>query len=231
NFGQAYGAYGVRTGPGTLPGAVYFAWLGSAAWPVAIGFILFVLQLFPDGKPLSRRWTALLWVTGSGLAMVALSFLFKPGELDAGRHIQNPLGAQWAKGAFDFLGGLGAAFGFVSFLLAVLSVIVRFRRSRGEQRQQLKWFTYGAAVILVALLSSGLWSSVAPEWASSVPFLVGLLSLPLTIGVAILRYRLYDIDRIVNRTLVYLALTVTPGGLYAALAGGLAAVAGADAHP
>src|SRR6266496_3246185 len=116
NFGQAYGAYGVRTGPGTLPGAVYAAWLGSAAWPVAIGLILFLLQLFPGGKPLSGRWTVLLSATGCGLALGALPFLFKPGELEADRHIQNPLGLEWAKGAVGFLGGVGLALLFVSFL-------------------------------------------------------------------------------------------------------------------
>ncbi len=226
NFGQAYGAYGVRTGPGTLPGAAYAAWLGSAAWPVAIGLILFVLQLFPDGKPQSRRWGALVWVTGCGLALGAMLFLFKPGELDAGRHIQNPFGLEWAKGAVGFLGGVGLVLLFVSFVLAVLSVIVRFRRSRGEQRQQLKWFTYGAALILVALLSGGLWSRVVPDWASSVPFLVGLLSLPVTIGIAILRYRLYDIDRIINRTLVYGLLTGVLAGVYVALAVGVGSLAG-----
>jgi hypothetical protein len=228
NFGQAYGAYGVRTGPGTLPGAVYAAWLGSAAWPVAIGLILFVLQPFPDGKPLSRRWAALVWVTGCGLVLGALSFLFKPGDLDAGRHIQNPLELEWAKSAVSFLGGVGAALLFVSFLLAVLSVIVRFRRSPGEQRQQLKWFTYGAALILVALLSGGVWSRFAPEWASGVPFLTGLLSLPVTIGIAILRYRLYEIDRIINRTLVYGLRTAVLAGVYVGLAVGVGSLAGSD---
>ncbi len=226
NFGQAYGAYGARTGPGTLPAAVYATWLGTAAWPVAIGLVLFVLLLFPDGKPLSRRWRAVVWVTGCGLALGALSFLFKPGDLDVDRHIQNPFGLKGADGVVSFLGGFGAAVLFVCFLLAVLSVIVRFRRSRGEQRQQLKWFTYGAALILVALLTGGLWAAVVPDWASGLPFLLGLLSLPVTIGTAILRYRLYDIDRIINRTLVYGALTGVLAGVYVGLAVGLGSLAG-----
>jgi hypothetical protein len=228
NFGQAYGAYGVRTGPGTLPGAVYAAWLGSAAWPVAIGLVLFVLQLFPDGKPLSRRWRALVWSTACGLALVAAQFLFNPGKLDAGRGIQNPFGPSWAKAPAFVAGGVGSALLMVSFLLAVLSVILRFRRSRGEQRQQLKWFTYGAALILVALVSSGLWTSFAPDWAGGIPFLVALLSVPVTIGVAILRYRLYDIDRVINRTLVYVALTGVLAGVYVGLAVGVGSLAGRD---
>jgi hypothetical protein len=226
NFGQAYGAFGARTGPGTLPGGLYAAWLGSAAWPVSIGLVLFVLLLFPDGKPQSRRWRPVVWVTGVGLALVALSFLFKPGDLEVDRHIQNPFGLKWAGGLVSFLGGFGAAVLFVCFLLAVLSVIVRFRRSRGEQRQQLKWFTYGAALILVALLTGGLWSAVVPDWASGLPFLLGLLSLPVTIGTAILRYRLYDIDRIINRTLVYGLLTGVLAGVYVALAVGVGSLAG-----
>ena len=228
NFGQAYGAYGVRTGPGTLPGAVYAAWLGSAAWPIAIGLVVLVFQLFPDGKPLSRRWRVLVWTTSCGLALVGLQFLFNPGYLDAGIRIRNPFGPAWARLPASLAGGLGSALLLVSFLLAVLCVILRFRRSRGEQRQQLKWFTYGTALILVALLTSGLWEQIVPDWAGGVPFLVSLLSLPVMIGIAILRYRLYDIDRVINRTLVYGALTGVLAGVYVGLAVGVGSVAGRE---
>src|SRR5918998_444627 len=205
-FTVEYGIYALVTNPGTLPGGVIATWIGTWIWlPSVTLTITFLLLLFPHGRLLSPRWRAVAWlaaaVTMAGTALLAIV----PWELlDPGVPAQNPF-------SMEGLRSLGIAppvpillIGIPTMLLSVASIILRFRRSRGEERQQLKWFVC-AGVLIVGALCVPLF---VPGAASSVLQLLVMPSLPVAAGIAILRYRLYDIDVVINRTLVYGALTV-----------------------
>ena len=218
-FAQDYAWYALVHRPGSLPGGLAMAWLSQ--WPLLVAFALmvtFLLLLFPDGRLVSPRWRIVAWAAAAVLAGLWIGIAFAPGPLGAGglETVSNPLGIQWpgplprllaaivAK-AFELLIHLSA----LLILLSAASMVVRFRRARGVERQQLKWFTYAPlAAVLVWLVSS------IPALMSGPPTVVVVLrvyvvgaiisvGLPLAIGIAVLRYRLYDIDRLINRTLVY----------------------------
>jgi hypothetical protein len=120
-------------------------------------------------------------------------------------------------GAVEMFGSLGTVVVLACLLVAVILVVARFDGARGAERQQIKWFTYAAAVLLVTLFfSSPVIAWGLPGWMSFPLGIAGLCAIPLAVGIAILRYRLYDIDRIINRTLVYVALTAILAGIYVA---------------
>jgi hypothetical protein len=231
-FAQDYAWYALVHRPGSLPGGLAMAWLSQ--WPLLVAFALtvtFLLLLFPDGRLVSPRWRIVAWAAAAELAGLWIGIAFAPGPLGAGglETVSNPLGIQWpgppprllaaivAK-AFELLIHLSA----LLILVSAASMVVRFRRARGMERQQLKWFTYAPlAAVLVWLASS------IPALMSEAPTVVVILrvyvvgaiisvGIPLAIGIAVLRYRLYDIDRLINRTLVYGWLTAILGLVYAA---------------
>ncbi len=211
-FTVEYGIYALVTNPGSLPAGVIATWIGTWVWlPSVTLTITFLLLLFPHGRLLSPRWRPVAWlaagVTAAGVVLLALA----PWDLlDVGVPARNPFG-------IESLRDLGVAvpipiflIGIPTTLLSVASLVLRFRRSRGEERQQLKWFVYAGVLIVVALFVPLL----APGAASSLLQLLVMPSLPVAAGIAILRYRLYDIDRIINRTIVYGAVTATLALVY-----------------
>src|SRR5215216_1618747 len=172
--------------------------------------LVFTPLLFPDGRPPSPPWRLVAWLTGAVTALVAALAAVQPAiELDDGHVVDNPIGVAGVGDPEESL--LSVALGLL-VLAAVASLVVRFRRSRGEERLQLKWFTYAGALLPLVLLGDFL-----PSSASNVLFAVGISFLPVAAGIAILRYRLYEIDRLINRTLVYGLLTVLLAGVYAGL--------------
>jgi len=203
-------------GPGDpSPGAVFAAWVGSWIFiPAAFGLPMFLLLLFPNGRFLSRRWRLAGWFLGSTVTFAAVVKAFRPGGISRG--LQNPLAPGGALGeALEVLDTVTDVLALPAFALAVAGLVVRLRRSRGVERQQLKWFTYAAALVAGGLATSIL----IPDGAfADLGFLIGLLALaglPVAAGMAILSHRLYDIDVVINRTLVYGSLTATLILLYA----------------
>jgi hypothetical protein len=175
-----------------------------------------LVLLFPHGRLLSRGWWAVVWMAVGGGALWALwwatwaqSNYFYPS-------IDNPFGIGGALGeAIKALGALGMTAVFVSCLGSVLSAVVRLDNARGEERQQIKWFVYAAAVLLgdfffVAIPAQ----KIAGPGAAFVFIMIGLMGIPFAVGVAILKYRLYDIDVVINRTLVYGSLTLILAAVY-----------------
>ena len=212
-----YAEYASVTRPGSLPGAVLAAWYASWWWyPMLALILVFTLLLFPTGGLLSTHWRPVAMVAAiATAALTALTALQPTLTLQNEDHtVDNPIGLagiqdpeQTTMGAVLFLLLLGATFA------AVVSMVVRFHRSRGVERQQLKWFTYaGALLILWILMTEFLLPNEACS-TSSLAFLIAFV--PIAAGIAILRFRLYDIDRIINRTLVYALLTALLGGVYA----------------
>jgi hypothetical protein len=201
-FGAAYAGFAPIAG---LPGAALAAWVGWLAGPAYALLFFFLPLLFPDGRLPSRRWRPLLWTTLALTAVVSAASALAPGPLRTAPALVNPFGV-------DAIGPIGAtAERWLSpVLLAVLlvtfaSVVVRYRRSRTE-RQQIKWFLYAVGVLFVVIVLGNVYKWVTGTENSlwwSVAFPVAIAAMPAAIGVAILRHRLYDIDLLINRTLVY----------------------------
>jgi signal transduction histidine kinase len=214
SFASEYATYALIVESSFLPGAVMAAWLGT--WVGFPGFISVPLipLLFPDGRPPSPHWRPLVWLAAGVIVAATVSFALMPGPLEEYPSVENPLGIEGAKGANEAL--LFAAVPTLGFTLlaGIASLVVRYRRSQGVERQQLKWFTYAAALAPLGLVGNTLFPDLA--------WLIGGVSvslIPLAIGIAILRYRLYDIDLVINRTLVYGALTACVVGLYVLVVG------------
>ena len=197
-------------------------------WIPLVG--IFLPLLFPNGRLPSRRWRPLVWLAVSAVALGVVSSVMSPGAVDASEWpgVENPFGVEGAAGrALDVAGFVSAALLVPCIVGAGAAVIVRLRRARGDERQQLKWFAYAAGVMAAALLVA-LAAAVAEEagaeetrwgyvvgasgWFTTL-FMV-LIGLPLAVGLAIFRYRLYDIDVVINRTLVYGSLTALLAGTY-----------------
>ncbi len=198
-----YASFGTVGRPSPIPGAVFAAWLVSWVWVIEVALVaVFLLLLFPDGHFLSPRWRGVAWLGGGSAAIAAFGLAFNAGPLNNAQYTQNPYPLfgdadlsvfYWAMAGLA-IAGVGAA----------TSLFVRYRRSRGTERQQLKWLAVEAIVISLALIVGTFAQN--NKWASV--FLISAIALaPVMIGIAVLRYRLYDIDVLINRALVYGATT------------------------
>jgi hypothetical protein len=203
--------------------AVFGAWLFNCFWflMLALTFV-YLPMLFPDGRLLSRRWIPVAVLAGAmPLTVVVLRALMDtlPVNEAPGYRIDNPVGIEGLGNveSLPIYGVLNVIF-FVGVAGVVASVVVRFRRSRGVERQQMKWFTSAIVVLLGgSLLASAVSGATGARWLDELGFvfsMAGLVSLPVAVGIAILRYRLYDIDLLINRTLVYGVLTGTLALVY-----------------
>jgi hypothetical protein len=199
----------------------FAAWFASWTWiPAVLVPFVYVPLYFPDGRLLSRRWRIVVSAGAVGIAGFAFSEAFTAGELD-GREIQNPYGID------HFLidvPGFGSLLTLGAIVAAVVSVVIRFRRAEGVERQQIKWLAYAACLAMALLVPASVIGALWSEDVANALILLGVLSLPLAVGIAILRYRLDDIDLLINRTLVYGGLTVGVIAIYVLLVGGLAAL-------
>jgi MFS family permease len=216
--GQLAGQYAVYahvTRLGSLPGATLALWYGSWPWWLVLALTLVLTPLlFPTGRLLSPRWRPVAWLTAVvTVVMTALTSL-EP-DLSLGtvpdQVIANPIGVA-AVGSFLDSPVASALVVLVVALAAAAfgSLVIRFRRSRGEERQQLKWFTYAGALLPLSVVGDAL-----PAPVGNLVTALPIVFLPVATGIAILRYRLYDIDRLINRTLVYGLLTASLAGVYA----------------
>jgi hypothetical protein len=215
-FGGNQAASVLAADPQPSPGWLVLHEFGGLCWELSWALLALLLLLFPDGRLPSRRWRPAAWAAGAVLVLAGLSAPFLPGPAGPGLP-PNPIAIPPLAGvlrlAFGAAGGVLAAV----VLAAVVSLIVRFRRARGTERQQLKWFAYGAALLLLLPVASAVGEELGGGLAWSLVIFPAIVSaVPVAIGVAVLRYRLYDIDRLVNRTVVYGLLTGLLGGVYAA---------------
>jgi len=212
-FSGQYATVALAPDGPTLPGGALAAWFALLVQNWVGGCILFLVLLFPDGKLLSRRWRLLAWPMGTFIAVSLVISAVSPGPLTEFPSASNPLGIEGATLPEPML-AVGELVGAVCVVAVILSLILRFYFSRGEERLQLKWFTYATTVgISTPLLLSSL-APAAFEVLGRLLWTLGFLSIPVSAGVAILKYRLYDIDRIINRTLVYAPLTAMLVALY-----------------
>src|SRR5215204_3359282 len=211
---DAYVAYGSQAG-GFLPGRAWVGW--TSQWStnaLTPALIILCFLVFPTGSLPSARWRALVWVVVGVAAVHAASVALAPGTL-VDYPIENPVGIESAEALRTLAEASILVLVIPLMLLSVVSLFVRLRRSSGAERQQLKWFAYAAALLATDLVSSvlaALFAETIPRVVSELvffPIFIATLSgIPVAIGIAILKYRLYDIDLLINRTLVYGSLTV-----------------------
>jgi hypothetical protein len=212
---DAYARYTLVTAPGSLPAGLLVALVGGLAFAPTSWILLMLLPLyFPTGRLLSPRWRLVAW---SGAAFMVLAIVgngLLPDTLEVSGIgvVHNPLAVPSATHLLGVLITLALPFLVFGMGGAVAAVVVRFRRAGGVERAQLKWFTYAVALTPLPFIAH----DSVPRVANAL-FAVILPLVPVSVGVAILRYRLYDIDRIINRTLVYGLLSAVLGGVYAAL--------------
>src|SRR5215204_734749 len=216
--------------PGSLPGGRYGTWLGWTYAPILAILAIFLPLYFPTGRLLSPRWRPVLW-SGIGFLVFAIAGnALWPGPqppLLGLAPVPNPVVfLPQATPLFELFRGLAGLCLLPGIAGAIAALVVRFRRSRGIERQQLKWFTYAAALAPLP----GFVYEAAPSIFGLLRTLI-LPLVPISVGVAILRYRLYEIDRIINRTLVYGLLTAVLGLGYAAGSLVFVLVAGTGADP
>ena len=218
-LGDAYATYGLVLEPGSLPLAGVGATLSNAIWAPAIGVMsTFLPQRFPDGRLPGPRWRVLSWLSGGVIVTLTAMLLVFPGELEEGPLAgeENPLAVDALRPVSDVVLGsllLGLTVCVVS---SAWCLVVRFRRSRGLERQQLKWMTTAAAIMALAFFTNIAVSlpysaGTEPSWLlalNNLAFATWAL-LPAGIAAAVLKHGLYDIDIVVNRALVYGSLTAT----------------------
>ena len=210
-----YGLGGLVYRPGSLPGAIYAAWYTQWAWVVMFGMSMFVFLLFPNGRFASERWKRFSFVAGLSIAVPALLFAFTPGVLDSFTErpeFQNPLGVT---GLTAEIAGIGVLPWLVCLVASATSLFIRFKKATGIERQQLKWLAMGAVFTALGFFLAG--TLPVDHIVGEVVTTVGMILLPTTIGMSILRYRLYDIDVLINRALVYAVLTVALAAAYIGL--------------
>jgi signal transduction histidine kinase len=208
------------------------AWLQNWLWvPLTTLIAVFVLLLFPDGRLLSRRWR---WAVAGGLVATvggSIAQALKPGPLENFSLIENPIAIEgWDPDSADSLLGLL----LVAIVVAVASLVIRFRLSTGLERQQIKVVAFAGVGMAVAMVTNGVVEGVvgvgetggAANKAAQILTIVGMTSLPLAAGVAVLRYGLYEIDVVINKTLVYAALAAFITAVYAGLVVGVGALIG-----
>jgi hypothetical protein len=220
-----YSDYGIAR-PGSLPLVVGMATINNWLWVPAVGLMgTFVFLLFPDGRLPSRRWRPVAWLSGLTIVLVCIQVGLTPGPLEGLGGVRNPVGFMvfpWMKSVPYILIPLF----LLCMVLSVFSLVLRYRHSRGEGRQQIKWIAFAASLIgtlyLIAMIGSIVYPQKtwfapgSPLWQISLEY-AAFLSFPLVpvaIGFAMLRYRLYDIDIIINRALVYGSLTATLALVY-----------------
>jgi len=217
-FTEAYAKYGLLTEPGSLPLASVMAWPPQWLWAPGVVMILLFLPLyFPDGRLVSRRWR---WVVRFAVFFAVFATVlsaFQPGDVQ-GTGLINPMGVE-ALGFLPWVIDVAILPLWLGLLfVSAVSLVVRFRRSGIEQRQQIKWLVFAASAIPV-------WFLISPLVQETVPILfeigetLALAGVPVAVGIAVLKYRLYDIDLIINRTLVYGALTACVVALYVLVVG------------
>jgi hypothetical protein len=190
-----------------------------AGGPVGLLFLALVLLLFPDGKPSSRRWRRVVVFAAGWSVLYTLSDLLIPGvmeDITTKRPVTNVFGVRELAPLRELVSGPGFFVVLVLVVLGAVSVGFRYRSATAMQRQQIKFVFLAAMIVSVVFIGGPVyfWRPIAPAWAWSVAFMVAVMSLPATLGAAILRYRLYDIDRIISRTASYIVVTALLGGVF-----------------
>jgi hypothetical protein len=221
---EGYARYGLMLHPGSLPGAAYADALDAWMWIVSISLMgIFLFQLFPDGRPLSPRWRVVVWISAGALTVAVVARTLAPGRLADATvvWVQNPFGIG-SLGVLNSVASLALSLTLVCIPLSAVSLILRYRRSQGAARLQLKWLVSATAAVVIVyaviITLSTYPQGKTPLWLMVLQdgTIVSFCLIPFAIGAAVLRYRLYEIDVIVRRTVVYAVLVSMLAAVYLA---------------
>ena len=219
NLSSGYGMYGLRVAsPGSIPFPAAIGSLGEWMWAPAVGLGIYLILLFPDGRLPSRRWRPLAWLSGAAIFLVSAGFALSPRPMEGLLGIRNPFGLEEYPWIADTAQGVMLLLLFLCIVASAASLVLRFVRSGGEEREQIKWLAFAASILGLVGFSSfvipgiivpdatgganRLWENLLEDAAT-----LSFAGVPVAVGVAILKYRLYDIEVVINRTLVYGSLT------------------------
>jgi hypothetical protein len=220
-----YGVYGLVARPGAVPFPAAFGSLTEWLWAPALGLLgIYLVLLFPDGSLPSRRWRPLAWLSGMVIVLGSAGIALRPGRLPDLGGVRNPFGLEGYLWVVDAMSTAVLLFP-LCLLASAISLVLRFLRSSGEERGQIKWIAFAASVVGVGFLSviiggffipSDAAGGARPLWQRLLEDVVTLsfAGVPVAVGIAVLKYRLYDIDVIINRTLVYGSLTASLAAVY-----------------
>ncbi len=219
-------AGGSYTDATSLPWRDWGAWLSNWSGAAIQPLLVLVMLLFPDGTLLSHRWRVVVRVDLVGAAFLVLGTALTPGPFEGQTEFVNPVGIPALAGSVLDDGGLGWVLVPLAVLAAGVSLILRFRRSRGVEREQLKWLAFSAVLVLAGFIANEATYQTRFEDLGIIAVQIAIVTVPLATGAAILRYRLYDIDVVINRTLVYVALAAFITVVYIAIVVGIGALVG-----
>jgi signal transduction histidine kinase len=227
-FSSEYAYYSLVTKPGSLPGAAWAAWASNWVWLLALSpVVTFLLLLFPDGHLPSRRWRPVAWVSAAIIGMGIFVVPFLP-ELDAEVAVDNPVGIEALRGVADVLFAIFFPIWIATILASAASLVARFRRARGEEREQIKWFAFAAAITAVWFAVGAVLDFLNVDYSDTVVATLGDMvafgALPVAAGISILKYRLYDIDIVIRKTVVFGALAAFMTLVYVAIVVGIGAL-------
>ena len=226
-----YGTYAIAIDHRAVPGGDLAVGLENYSWAVFVALVIVLpVQLFPDGRPLSRRWRWLVWGTISALVVGYVGGTFGPGLSPA---IHFPHATTGVLGTVLGLAQAGQAILGLCGLLGLVSLVLRYRRSASEVRHQIRWLLFAGLiyvvpfVVYITLLKT---ANIDLEWLAAIS-VIGLAAVPFAMAIAVLKYRLYDIDIIISRTFVYGALAVLITGVYVGIAVGVGDLVGSGGKP
>jgi signal transduction histidine kinase len=223
--GGIYARYAAAHPSSGLPAGLSVAWLAdTAALPTMAVFACIVPQLFPDGRPLSRRWRPAVWAGWGFLVLATVGNALTPQRLESVKGRSNPYAIASLRGLWSVMIGISAPLLLVAVLSGLVTLVLRWRRSSGDERQQLKWFLAGIALLPVPLLLH----DAVPALSDGL-FSIAFLAIPLFLGVAVLRYRLYDLNLVVRRATAYAVVTALVAGIYLAIVAVVEAAVGRGA--
>ena len=213
HFCAEYANYTLVAPPGSLPGVEVAAWLTAWVWVVGLGLVVFLDLLFPTGRLPGARWRWFAWFTAIALLPAATLAALSPGRILSST-LHNPLGIEVLPNVSKAV----EAFMYALVVVGASSMLMRLRHAGRVERQQIKWFAYATVVVISGvILKNTIYPVVNVRWLWWVGLIltaVGVASSPVAMGLAILRYRLYEIDLIINRTLVYGSLTAMLAAVY-----------------
>ncbi|HEX6330478.1 MAG TPA: sensor histidine kinase [Actinomycetota bacterium] len=214
-----WASYAIQTDPGALPLGAFWLWVSNWWFLGFVTAIPILLVLYPTGTVPTPRWRALVWALVGAMALATIASMLKPGPMEIdGLRVPNPVGVAALEGAIDLAQTIaGVGYTVVLVPLCILAVILRFRRASGEERQQIRWLAYTTAIggaAFVAAVVSGIdldtgQTNLANEISFYVFFIAVGLGIPVSIGVALLKYRLWDLDIVLKKTLVATVLVVS----------------------
>jgi hypothetical protein len=226
-LGDEYSIHALREPSPRLPGAAVAAWFGEWVWVPIVGLIsTFIPLLFPNGRLSSSRWRLVAWIAAAGITIPAVAFLVQPGPLASTPQFQNPfgIGDPSIAESIEAIGAGGLVLLLAATVASAVGLVLRFRRTIGDERQQLKWLAFAAVFLAIGFLFTAVGQTFVGETnITDLGVIVAVPGIPVAIAIAVLKYHLYDVDLVINRTLVYGLLTALLVGVYVVLAVGLGA--------